>query len=74
MCVQACERMQIISGPRRSGDAVGEGKNFGLGPTIFVLTAFVDARCDNGHEDNSHENATCRIIAGSKPQAGVANG
>jgi hypothetical protein len=28
------------------------------------------ARWDNGHEDNSPENGTCRTMAGSNPQAG----
>jgi hypothetical protein len=60
-----------------------EGKKFALGPTIFVglraglrylVWSTSYARWDNGHEDNSPENGTCRTMAESKPQAGVANG
>jgi hypothetical protein len=32
------------------------------------------ARWYNVHEDNSPEKGTCLTMAGSKPQAGVANG
>jgi hypothetical protein len=65
--------LPLTSGAGKTGQQASP-KVLKTRPESAAIALPVIARWDNGHEDNSPENGSCRTLLAGKPPAGVKNG